>query len=570
MKYLLIFLCLSLPLFAQPLGNSVPTAENQEVDSDLLESKETEPAVEPPPTFLSKENEIAALRALNDSITLRERQRDAIFQQMNAAIDPIQRENMVPELREVSEKITDLNRSFQKMVVRTDTSIFETEIKKEFNWQAELGQIIEPLLAEVKNATKDSRKLGELHLQLAKGRERLSTSEAALESIKPLLIEATEPKLKARLDQLNDLWLTRQNDAQNQITLAELQLNERESNKEPAIEQAQKAASDFLKSSGLNLLLGLLVLGGVFLVMGSSQRAWSRFRPTRKKGRSFSTRLSSLIWSILTVLLAIGGMIGMFNARGDILLVSISVLFLFGVGWAAMKTLPGMIDQFRLMLNMGAVREDERLVYEGLAWKVNAISFRTELLNPLLNGGTFTLPTRMLAGLLSRPPGPDEEWFPSKKDDWVLLSDGTFGKVSYQTPSSVQIIPPGGSHKIYTTLQYVDLSPMVLSTGFRKEVLFGIDYQHIAESVSIIPERMQKELQEKLSERLEENLEHVAVQLAGAGDSALKLAVIVDCKGEAASTWPFISMWVHACLVDLCNREGWGIPFPQLQIHSDT
>lgn len=576
--YFLSILSFVYPLYAQPLSETDQAVESEieageKVIDIVVEVDSAETVSEPEvlPTFLSKEEEITALRALNDSIVSREEQRDALFRRMEAAIDPIQREQMVPELEELTKKITELKRNFQKMVVRTaDTSIFETKVKKEFNWQTELGQIIEPLLAEIKDATKDSRELGEINIQLELGQERLAASEASLKSIAPLLEEASDPELVERLERLKDLWETRKQDAQNQIALAELQLKEREENKEPAIEQAQQAASDFLKSSGLNLLLGILVLGAVFLGMGAIQRAWSRFRPTRKKGRSFSTRLSSLVWSILTVLLAVGGMIGTFNAQGDILLVSISVLFLFGVGWAAMKTLPGMIDQFRMMLNMGAVREDERLIYEGLPWKVNAISFRTELLNPLLNGGTLTLPTRMLAGMLSRPPGPDEEWFPSKKDDWVLLSDGTFGKVSYQTPSSVQIVPPGGSQKVYNTLQYMDLSPMVLSTGFRREIFFGIDYQLISDATTRIPQAMEKYLQEVLEKRLGENLNHLEVQLAEAGDSALKLCVLVDCKGDAASQWPYIPMWVHTALVDLCNQNGWGIPFPQLQIHTDS
>lgn len=569
MKIFILLLVFAAPLWAQPPSE---TASSLPADPIIPISQAVETGVIPvPPTFFSKDEEIAALRALNDSITRREEQRDAIYQRMQAAIDPIQREGMVPELQSVNEKITELNQSFQNMVVRSaDISIFETEIEKEFNWQAELGQIVEPLLAEIKNATKDSRELGEINKQLALGRERLAASEAALKSMAPLLEAATDPELIDRLEKLKELWTSRQNDARNQITLAELQLKERQSNKEPAIEQAQKAASNFLKSSGLNLGLGIFVLGAVFLIMGALQRAWSRFRPTRKKGRSFSTRLSGLLWSILTVLLAVAGMIGTFNAKGDILLVSISVLFLFGVGWAAMKTLPGMIDQFRMMLNMGAVREDERLMYEGLPWKVNAISFRTELLNPLLNGGTLTLPTRMLAGMLSRPPGPDEEWFPSKKDDWVILSDGTFGKVSYQTPSAVQIVLPGGSHKIYHTLQYMELSPMVISTGFRREIFFGIDYKHIADATTLIPEAMKAHLEDVLEKRLADNIHHIDVQLAEAADSALKLCIIVDCKGEAAPKWAYIPMWVQMALVDLCNQNEWSIPFPQLQVHTDT
>ncbi len=567
MKHFILSLCLLFPLFAQ---EDLPVENPAAPPALAEESTAVEPApAETPPVFTNLDDELESLRALNDSITLREEKRDDLYAQRNAAIDPIQKEKLVPELEKVNKEIAELNFRLQSIAVRTDVSIFEDAPKKEFNWQDELGQLLEPLLAEINAATKDSRELGKLTSQLELNQERLAAAEQALKSLEPLLAESTDPELTSRLTQLQEKWQGLYDDAQNQITFAELQLKQREEDKQPAIEGAKAAASGFLKSSGLNLVLGISVFIIVFLVMGWIARAWNKYRPSRKKGRSFSNRLSSLLWTMLTMLLALGGLIGTFNARGDILLLSVSLLFLLGVGWGAMKTLPGMIELFRMMLNMGAVREDERLVYEGLPWKVNSISFRTELINPLLNGGVLTLPTRMLVGLLSRPLGTDEEWFPSKKEDWVILADGTYGKVSYQTPSSVQIIPPGGSQRVYTTLQYMELSPTVLSTGFRREVFFGIDYRHIADATSLIPETMEKHLQQTLENRLGENLQHLQVQLAEASDSALKLCIIVDCKGDAADQWPYLPMWIQMSLVDLCNQKGWSIPFPQLHVHTD-
>jgi hypothetical protein len=234
-----------------------------------------------------------------------------------------------------------------------------------------------------------------------------------------------------------------------------------------------------------------------------------------------------------------------------------------------MKTLPAFIEQFRMMLNMGAVREDERLIYDGLPWKVNAISFRSELVNPLLDGGVLHLPTPMLVGLLSRPPGKNEEWFPSRAQDWVTLSDGTFGRIAYQTPSAVQITAPGGSQRVIPTLQYLELCPTVLSTGFRKEITFGIDYSHQSAAIQDIPGKMESCVTEALKGHLGDALTHLSVHFSEAADSSLNFTVWVDCDGKAAPHWPTIPMWTQQALVELCNREGWGIPFPQLQVHTD-
>lgn len=553
-----IFLCLfAVPLFAQePLSTPAP------LPSPV-------PEAIPTPT-LSKEEEMISLRALNDSITRREKQRDEIYIKMQAAKDPIERDKLVPELTKINEELATLNHRFQTIAVHTDISAFEDEPEKEFNWQEELGQLLQPLMAEMKAATKDSRELGELNDQLEINQGRKKTATEALKSLNPLINEATDPDLISRLQNLKSTWQGRLDDADNQITVVEIQLKQRQTEKESLLERTQGMASGFVRTRGLNLLLGVLAVLGVFLGMRGIQMLWVKIHPSRKKGRSFSARLTSLIWTILSVILAVGAMLATFNATGDWFLLSLTILFLLGIGWAGMKTLPGMVDQFRMMLNMGAVREDERLIYDGLPWKVNAISFRTELINPLLNGGVLTLPTRMLMNHLSRPPGKDEEWFPSKKDDWVLLSDGTFGKVSYQCPSTVQIVKPGGSQKVYNTLQYLELAPMVLSTGFRREIYFGVDYSLIGDAIASIPEKMQACLQSMLEAKLGGDLQYLNVQLAEAADSSLKFCILVDCKGNAAPHWFFIPMWVQSALVDLCNQNQWGIPFPQLQVHTSA
>jgi hypothetical protein len=558
----ILFLCLfSIALFAQ---DALPTAASAVPEAQA----QAQPQPLPTPA-LSKEEEMISLRALNDSITRREKQRDDIYIQMQAAKDPIERDKLVPELTKINEEIATLSHRFQAIAVHTDISAFEEEPEKEFNWQEELGQLLQPLMAEMKAATKDSRELGELNEQLAINQERRKTAAAALNSLEPLINEATDPELVSRLQDLQSTWQGRLDDAVNQITVTEIQLKQRQTEKESLLERSKGMASGFVRTRGLNLLLGVLALLGVFLGMRGVQILWTKIHPSRKKGRSFSARLTSLVWTILSVILAVGAMVATFNATGDWFLLSLTILFLLGIGWAGMKTLPGMVDQFRMMLNMGAVREDERLMYDGLPWKVNAISFRTELINPLLDGGVLTLPTRMLMAHLSRPPGNDEEWFPSKKDDWVLLSDGTFGKVGYQCPSTVQVVKPGGSQKVYNTLQYLELAPTVLSTGYRREVFFGVDYNLIGDAIANIPEKMQACLQNVLEAKLGENLQHLDVQLAEAADSSLKFCIVVDCKGGAAPQWFFIPMWVQAALVDLCNQNQWTIPFPQLQVHTD-
>ena len=511
--------------------------------------------------------DLSSLSALLDTIRLRERDKERVFEQLDTAKDPARKSEHMEELRTINQELAELRHRFQSIAIKTDASLFDQAPEEKFDWQQEAANVLKPIIAEFKKATQDSRELAELNERLELNRARKRTAEKALAGLEPLLEAEPDASLIQPLRELRATWKNRLRAAENEITVVRTQLSRREEQQKSLLEQTRGAASGFVRTRGLNLLLGALAFAGVFFLMRGIETGIQKVRPTKKKGKTFSTRLASLLWNLFALVAAVGAMLAAFNATGDWFLLSLTLVFLIGVGWAGMKTLPAFIEQFRMMLNMGAVREDERLIYEGLPWKVNSIGFRTELLNPELDGGRMELPTRMLVGYLSRPPGKNEEWFPSRARDWVVLSDGLYGRVTYQTPSAVQITSPGGSQTVFPTLQYMDRAPRVLSTGFRREITFGLDYDHQADILTDIPGKMTEAVENKLREKIGDALQHLSIQLADAADSSLDLAVWVDCDGDAASRWLEIPMWVRQALVETCNREGWTIPFPQLRLH---
>ncbi|MGI9522573.1 MAG: hypothetical protein ACR2PG_13090 [Hyphomicrobiaceae bacterium] len=75
----------------------------------------------------------------------------------------------------------------------------------------------------------------------------------------------------------------------------------------------------------------------------------------------------------------------------------------------------------------------------GVPWRAKQLDFYTDLENPALDGGAFTLPVRELVGLHSRLAASREPWFPTKRGDWVQLKDDRLGQAISQTPELVQI-----------------------------------------------------------------------------------------------------------------------------------
>jgi hypothetical protein len=90
-------------------------------------------------------------------------------------------------------------------------------------------------------------------------------------------------------------------------------------------------------------------------------------RQLRRKGseKKFGSMLTALLFHVISVLGGLGAMMLVFNLAGDWFLLGIIIIFLFGIGWASVNTLPRQVETIKLMLNIGAVRE-------GKTWSVTA------------------------------------------------------------------------------------------------------------------------------------------------------------------------------------------------------
>ena len=533
---------------------------------------ETPPAQFPTPTQVQRESalegDLASLSALFESLRAREKEQEALHERLQAARDEVQRAAIRRELEETIETVESLRRQFQRIALATDISMFERTVEEAFDWQQELVSFIRPVLNELKNMTAESREVAELQGRQEELTRRRTAAKNAMENIDRLLEADPEPDLAARLSQMRETWQVHHRETVNQLTAVDNQLAQREAEREDVFDRTRGAASNFVQTRGRNLFFGVMAFLAVFLGMRYAYKIIRKIKPVSKRGRTLYTRLFNLIWTVLGVIFAMGGTLMVFNAVGDLFLLSLTIVFLVGLIWAGMKTLPQFVEQFRMMLNMGAIKEDERLWFDGIPWKVDSISFATQLVNPLLDGGSLVIPTRMLVGLHSRPLGKKEEWFPAREKDWILLSDGTYGRISYQTPSTVQVVAPGGSQKIIPSPQFMELAPVNLSTGFRREVIFGLDYNLQSIAVTEIPEKMTAHLKTLLEEKLGKGLQYLRVDLMEAADSSINFVVMVDCGPDTGQHWLMIPRWIQTALVDLCNREGWSIPFPQLQVHT--
>jgi hypothetical protein len=64
-----------------------------------------------------------------------------------------------------------------------------------------------------------------------------------------------------------------------------------------------------------------------------------------------------------------------------------------------------------------------------------------------------------------------------------------------------------------------------------------------------------------------EQLLKLGVEFLEAGASSLDYLVLADWDGAAAPSYERCQRAIQRVLVDLCNEQGWNIPFPQMTLH---
>lgn len=355
----------------------------------------------------------------------------------------------------------------------------------------------------------------------------------------------------------------------NDLAVAQFQLDEKLATKRTVFGAFRDLTADFFRSRGKNLLLAIFAFIGVFVLLRLLRWYVLRFQFVRSRfRRSFAIRLLDIIYYVVCVLGATAALFLVLYASGDWVLLGVAILFLVGLAWASKTVLPGFYEQAKLLLNLGPVREGERVVFNGVPWEVQTINLYTELTNPAFEGARLRLPLRDLLTMNSRPTEESLPWFPCRKNDWVRLSDKTRGKVVELTPEWVRLVLLGGSRKTYTVHAFLDLHPESLSHNFRVRTRFGLDYKHQAEATTRIPELMENAVKTGLLAMIDHaDLKSISVDFYEAGTSSLDYIVLADFSGNVAPRAEQLDRTMQRFLVDAANAHGWVIPFPQITVH---
>lgn len=470
-----------------------------------------------------------------------------------------------------------LDLDFESRITQLSLEDPALEKSKKPDWVEEIQELTKPLLDAIKDLTEKPRMIQELKSKIEDLETKFQRHQDASKSISALIEDLQESplpdsaegkKFKANITHLRDKYdpeLVRLNLEEARASLDSF-LNADES----VVESATKTIKEFFQTRGRNLLVTILMFTGFWWVL-SRLRKWILTRKFLTNRNSSIGKLFSAAYTFVVLLFCLFVGLACLYLFNDWLLITLIIMGLFLVVWTSRQWIPKFFEEIKLIVDLGTVREGQRIIWKGVPWLVKEIRLHAVLVNERLQGGRIILPLYLLIDQNSRPVVEGEPWFPTKLHDWVLLGDDCYGKVEYQTMEQVYInLKEGGALKFYKTEDFLAQNPINISNGFEYSIEFGLDYDVQSRICDEIPVLFTEEIKRHLKMHFEgddPNFYALEVLLDNAGASSLNLVVEVYVHGRCAHLYDECRREVITTLVRICNEHNLGIPFSQLTVH---
>lgn len=484
--------------------------------------------------------------------------------------DATENEDIELKIGRLKNEISGLQQAFEHLALGgINQSILTEQPEVKIDWRDEIEQVSRPLLSTLKEITAKPRELDSLRRDIERREEQLLLIDRALESLHFYKNQPLPPPAIELIDQMTTEWEQRRDDAQRAHDIATFKLDSMNVETVPWYTSTGKAFNDFFRGRGLTLLLAIITSIIIWLISKGLLKLYWHWL-ARKHGDTGVRRAPLVYYThrLVTVIIIVIALLMVFYIRGDVLFLTLAMVALVGAALTLRETLPRYTAELRLLLGVGPVRERERLLLDGIPFIVESLSVYTILRNPALEG-MVRLPLHTMDSLASRPAS-KEPWFPCQPGDFMLMADGNLGKVLRQTIELVEVIVLDSIVQIRTQDFLGQNNRNLTRHGFGIACTFGIDYEHQAICLDIVPERFREAITARFKTAgLSEDIIDIIVEFKEAGASSLDYRIYITLNGRAASAYFKAQRLVQQACVDTCNREGWVIPFTQITVHTN-
>ena len=544
--------------------------------SSITVAETSAPTTQPPSASTPKESktqEQEKIEMLTSLIALQKSLKEQILltkKKYKHSRSDAEKVTLEQEISELDQQFSDTATDFERIATGVESALFAEKKPETFSWKDELASLVEPGIKELKRFTIRARKKSRLKDSTGELTKLSQTAGEAVTHLQTIAETTTDKQVKERVKALLPEWTNIEERLLNKLELAQLELSQLHEQELSLIESSSNSIRTFFKNRGFYLVIALFTFIAVLIACRVSYRVFlfilRKFHYTEKQ-RSFHVRVLDILFQAASIVLAVTGLFFVLYLAEDWFLLSMAIIFFFGIFWTIRQGLPRLWQQGRLMLNVGSIRENERIILYGVPWRVTSIHVFCQLENPTL-GTRLRIPIEDLVGLTSRPFSSEEPWFPCKKGDWVVVDGAPRGRVVSLSHEQVELVQRGGQRIVYPTGIFLEKCPINLSRNFRIRVPFGLSYSLQADITQVIPEILATFLTSKIE--LEEWADHclnLRVEFYQANASSLDLIILADLKGVVADISKRIERVVQKWCVECATLNNWEIPFPQITLH---
>ena len=283
-----------------------------------------------------------------------------------------------------------------------------------FDWQKELLEIIKPILNELHHLTENKRELINLQNKIPLLESKIQDISERLDLMAQINKKELENDALKQFEKIDKKWQRRLEEKKHQLELAHLQLNEVIKSQAEEEMSASDHFKQFITGRGTTLIFAVVAFFIVyfFLMLLWKGILWTNKRKQKDKQQSYLLRIFTLIYYTATVIFSCTAAFYVLNLRNDQVLIGLAIILLISLIWVLRNSIPRYVNELKILLNAGAVREGESILYNGIPMKVTNLNFYTKLNNPVLPKLSLRLPLSELSNYISRPCRIDEPWFP--------------------------------------------------------------------------------------------------------------------------------------------------------------
>lgn len=485
-----------------------------------------------------------------------------IQKQMQSTAGVGREKDFTQKISKLSKHLKQLESNFHQLATDVHLDTFDSQKRQTFDWKDELKELIEPLVREIKQMTSHPREIDHLETEIENLENQLDIAKKANNRLKTIMPHIKSDALQNEINQIHVNWKNRYREIKTRLNISQQKLKQIQMKKKNLSEHLHELMQLFFKSRGRNMVFALLFFALTWFLMHQLQTKIHLTRPFQKHPRSVYIRTFDLIYWIATFISSLVALLLVLYFCGDWFLLSLFIIFIVGIAWASNHALPRYWKQARIILNLGPVREGELVLYKGIPYRVSRINLASELTNSHLEGGVIQLPLKDLLDMRSRPIATNECWFPTKLGDTILLPEDTIGTIITQTPEFVRIKLIGEQIQTYATDQYLKLSPINLSNGFRVVANIHFNENHQSRLIDKMIETLTLSVQTEIEQHaFYEWVLSVKTILSEVGPVAFQLKIIVYLKGEASLFYEDIKNMILSSCISTCNENQWPIAF---------